>query len=172
MLAATPSSHTGPTYRAERLRERILRLNARCGSGPLCYFDDPLIMARTLWASAPAGHILITGTPSPAACVLDLVAVPGWRGQRNALIAGCMAAAAAIARLVPPMPLIVITEDAELVRLLVESDAWIAGVLAPNAIEAEWREVLRRVAAYELGRAAVLDGAGAGSLAHAPLLTR
>src|SRR5579863_509132 len=92
MLAASPP-HPVPadqnTHYPQRLRERVTRLNARLGGGPLRFFDDPLVMARRLWATMPAGLAALAGADvdaaqAPAACVLDLTAAPGWRGARGA----------------------------------------------------------------------------------------
>jgi hypothetical protein len=86
--------------------------------------------------------------------------------------ARCRVAAAAIARRSPPLPLIVVTDDAPLVQVLFESAAWIAGVLAHDASEAEWRVVLARIAAYDGGRATSRGAPAPRGPAREPTLTR
>jgi hypothetical protein len=109
---------------------------------------------------------------SPVACVLRITPAAETHESRVVSTARCRVATAAIARRAPPLPLIVVTDDALLVQVLFESAAWIAGVLAHDASEAEWRVVLARIAAYDGGRATSRGAPAPRGPAREPTLTR
>lgn len=174
MLAASlPHSVHEPRH-ADHWRERITRLSERVDSGPLWCFDDPHTLARALADSPWPAHRSPDGVveQSPVACVLRITPAAETHESRVASTARCRVAAAAIARRSPPLPLIVVTDDAPLVQVLFESAAWIAGVLAHDASEAEWRVVLARIAAYDGGRATSRGAPAPRGPAREPTLTR